>query len=1048
MNINQISSWSIRNPIPTLVLFIVLTVAGLISFTKLRVNQFPDVDLPVVAVTVVQPGAAPTELETQVTRLIEDSVSGLGQVKHINSTVNDGVSTTAIEFQLGMDLEKATNDVRNAVSSTRQSLPADVQEPIVQRIEFTDQPMVSFVIRAPSMNAEQLSWFVDNDVAKRLLSVKGVGKVSRDGGVSREIRIKLDPGKLAGLGVTASQVSQALKATNANLPGGRGEIGGREQAMRTVGSASSLDDLRETRITLGNGRTVRLAELGEVVDEWSEPRGIARYNGKEVVGFAVTRTKGASEIDVYNGVMAAVKAMDEAHPEITVERVVSTTDDLHNSYDASVEALALGALLAVFVVWLFLRDWRATMVTAVAMPMSLIPTFWVMDLTNQSLNVVTLLALSLTVGILVDDAIVEIENIVRHIREGKKPYPAAIEAADEIGLAVVATTATLVAVFAPTGFMPGVVGEFFKSFAIACCVSVLFSLLVARTLTPLMGAYLLRSNQGKEHDEPFWMPGYQRLLNWSLDHKIIVCVIAGAWFLFSGFLAGQLPSDFIPVEDRAQSNLSVELPPGATLKETDAVVGQLTAILMKRKEVSSVYASIGSATTSFGPGGNSSAGEVRKASLTVNLVPKGKRKLSQQKFEAEIGDTLRAVPGARVGFGLQGGGGGATSITLVGDDPVRLQEAAARVEREMRGIEGLANVYSSSNLVRPEILITPKPEKAALMGVSAASISSVARVATLGDADQLLPKFNLTDRQIPIRVMLREDARRRLDVISNLQVPTSTGTTVPMSAVADVSFGAGPNQISRLDRRRAVTINGELVGVTLGEVSQKVAKLPAMQSLPEGVQQAQSGDVEGLIELATGFLFAIVTGIVLMYVVLVLLFRSFAHPITILLGLPLAFGGAFAALLISGKALSMPALIGMIMLTGIAAKNSILLVEYAIEAMKRGMKRRDALLDSARKRARPIVMTSVAMGAGMLPIAAGLGAGVEFRSPMAVAVIGGLITSTLLSLIFVPVVFGLIDRARNWSLKLIGRRFTPEGKAEDDREQNLLNGRPQPTLGD
>ena len=695
MNLNRISSWSIRNPIPTIVLFMVLTIAGLISFGKLRVNQFPDVDLPVVAVTVVQPGAAPTELETQVTRLIEDSVSGLGQVKHINSFVNDGVSTTSIEFQLGVDLEKATNDVRNAVSSTRSNLPADVQEPVVQRIEFTDQPMISYVIRAPSMNAEELSWFVDNDVAKRLLAVKGVSKVQRDGGVSREIRIKLDPAKLASLRVTAAEVSSALKATNANLPGGRGEVGGAEQAMRTVGSAGSLEDLKNTRIRLNDGRSILLSQLGDIVDEWAEPRGVARFNGKEVVGFAVVRSKGASEIQVYKSVEAAVAQLEKDHPEISVERVVSTTDDLKNSYDASVEALALGALLAVAVVFLFLRDWRATLVTAFAMPMSLIPTFWVMDLTNQSLNVVTLLALSLTVGILVDDAIVEIENIVRHIREGKKPYPAAIEAADEIGLAVVATTATLVAVFAPTGFMPGVVGEFFKCFAIACCVSVLFSLLVARTLTPLMGAYLLRSNQGKEHDEPFWMPGYLRALNWSLDHKIIVCIIAGLWFLFSGFLASQLPGDFIPVEDRAQSNLTVELPPGSTLRETDAVVGRLSAILAKRPEVESIYSSIGSATTSFGPGGNSSAGEVRKATVTVNLVPKGKRRLSQQKFEAEMGDQLRQVPGARISFGLQGGGGGATSITLVGEDPVRLQEAASRVEREMRGVSGLSNVYSS-----------------------------------------------------------------------------------------------------------------------------------------------------------------------------------------------------------------------------------------------------------------------------------------------------------------------------------------------------------------
>ncbi len=1029
---NTISSWSIRNPIPTILLFIVLTIAGLFGYSKLRVNNFPDVDLPVVAVTVVQAGAAPTEMESQVTRIIEDSVSGLGQVRHITSTVNEGVSTTAIEFQLGVNLEKATNDVRNAVAGTRSDLPADVQEPIVQRIEFTGQPIVNYVIRAPSMSPEQLSWFVDNDVAKRLLSINGVGQIQRDGGVNREIRIKLDPGKLAGLGVSASQVSNALRATNINLPGGRGEIGGQEQAMRTVGSARTLEDLRNTRIDLPNGGTVRLADLGEVADEWSEPRGRARFDGQEVVGFGVARSKGSSEVSVSKAIQAAIDKLDAEHPEITIERVTSTTDNLNHSFEASVEAILLGALLAVFVVWLFLRDWRATIITALAIPLSLLPTFWIMDMLGQSLNVVTLLAISMTVGILVDDAIVEIENIVRHIRDGKKPYPAAIEAADEIGLAVVATTATLVAVFAPTGFMPGVVGQFFKSFAIACVVSVLFSLLVARTLTPLMGAYMLRGDQGKAHKDPFWMKGYLKALNWSLDHKIIVVVLAVIWFGFSGFLASKLPSDFIPAEDAAQSSLTVELPPGSTLDETDRVVGQVTAALQRRPEVASIYSSIGSAQTSGG-GGNSSAGEVRRASLTVNLVPKGDRKLSQKQFETDIGPVLRSIPGARVSLAETGGGNSSVmSISLVGDDPTVLETTAGKVETEMRGISGLNNVFSTASLVRPEILIRPKPDQAALLGVSASDISQVARVATLGDAEQLLPKFNLADRQIPIRVMLVQDARERMDVIANLRVPTSTGAAVPLSAVADITFGAGPNQINRLDRRRTASIQAEMTTLTLGEASTKVRQLPSMQALPAGVSEAPNGNLESLQELGSGFMFALLTGLVLMYVVLVLLFKNFFHPLVIQWALPLAFGGAFALLLASNMSLSMPALIGMIMLMGIAAKNSILLVEYAVESMKRGMVRRDALLDAAHKRARPIIMTTVAMGAGMAPIALGLGVGVEFRQPMAVAVIGGLLTSTVLSLLFIPVVFGLMDRFSNWLVKHFGRYFRPDGKEEDE----------------
>jgi len=440
--------------------------------------------------------------------------------------------------------------------------------------------------------------------------------------------------------------------------------------------------------------------------------------------------------------------------------------------------------------------------------------------------------------------------------------------------------------------------------------------------------------------------------------------------------------------------------------------------------VQSVFSSIGSATVSFGSSaGGSGAGEVRKANLTINLVGRWDRKLSQQQFEREVGQAMKAIPGARIQFGSAGSGSGLMRIAIVGDDPRALEPAAARLEREMRALPGLANVASSSALVRPEILITPKPDVAALQGVSAGSISQAARVATLGDADQMLPKFNLGDRQIAIRVMLAEEARSDLSVIENLKVPTASGGSVPLSAVADITFGAGPNLIERLDRRRVATITAELSGAALSEATTAVNELPAMKELPAGVEQQLTGDAESNQELATGFAFALLTGIMLMYVVLVLLFGSFFHPVVILAALPVSFGGAFFALLITDKSLSMPALIGMIMLTGIAAKNSILLVDYVIIAMKQGMPRREALMDAAHKRARPIIMTTMAMGLGMLPIAAAIGEGTAFRSPMAIAVIGGLITSTGLSLLFVPVVFSLVDGVKTRLERFMSRRF-------------------------
>jgi HAE1 family hydrophobic/amphiphilic exporter-1 len=1033
MDLSRISSWSIRNPIPIALLFVVLTVMGLVGFANLRVNQFPDIDYPFVIVTVVEPGAAPTEMETQVTRLVEDSLAGIGQVKHINSTIVEGASTTFIEFQIGVDTEKATNDVRNAVSTVRVNLPPDIQDPIVQRLETSGVPISYYVVRAPKLNPEQLSWFIDNDIAKQVLAIKGVAEVDRQGGVRREIEIKLDPAKLASLGVTAAQVSQQLKVNNINLPGGRGDVGGQEQAIRTLGSRTSLDDFRLMRINLPNGTSVRLSDLGTIDDQWAEQRGIARYDGKEVAGFDVTRSQGSSEVEVTGHVRETIEKLRQLHKDMSFEEVTSTTDNLKRSYDASVEALLLGAGLAVFVVWLFLRDFRATIVTAVAMPLSLIPTFGIMAMFNQSLNAVSLLALSLTIGILVDDAIVEIENIVRHMREGKQAYPAAMEAADEIGLAVVATTATLLAVFAPTGFMPGITGQFFKSFAFAACVSVFFSLVVARTMTPLLAAYLLRAKSAREEDKPFWMDGYLGVLRWSLDgfwQGAVIIAIGTVFFFGSIALLAVIPQDTIPTGDQGQSTLSISLPPGATLADTDAVAQRLTQIIEARPEVAHVYATIGSAT-SFGLSGGGSSGEVRTGTLIIKLVPRGQRSMTQQQFERMIGPQLQTVPGARVQFGFAGGGGGIYGVTLAGDDPVALARTMDELEREMRGIPGMSNVVSSAALVRPEIQITPKPEQAALLGVSSADISSVARVATLGDVDQLLPKFNLPDRQIPIRVVLADQARSRLDVIQNLQVPTKTGASVPLQAVANVNFGAGPDQITRQDRRRSATIQAELGTLTIQQAELAVKGLPVMKHLPPTVFEAANQQTEFFTELIAGFAFALGTGVLLMYVVLVLLFRSFADPLTIQFALPLSFGGAFILLLLTGQALSMPAFIGIIMLMGIAAKNSILLVDYAIMSMRAGMSRHDALIDASRKRARPIVMTTVAMAAGMVPIALGLGTGSEFRKPMAIAVIGGLMTSTLLSLVFIPVMFVIVDSVgdkigRTFRIRAQGKEETPE----------------------
>jgi HAE1 family hydrophobic/amphiphilic exporter-1 len=1032
---NNISRWAIKNPIPVILLFLLLTLAGISGFSSMRINDSPDVDLPLVLISAGRPGAAPTELETQVTRLIEDSVAGLGQVRHISSTVGDGFSSTMIQFELGVDHERVTNDVRNAMANLQSSLPQDMQIPNVTRIDISGDALITYVVQAPTLTPEQRSWFVDHDVSRALLAIKGIGEVNRQGGVDREIQVALDPDRLAARGVTAAQVSQALQSANADLPGGRVTVSGSERAIRTLGAANTIDQLRETRVQLGNGETVRLADLGDVEDRWAEPRTRARFNSQEVVTFNMVRSRGASEVKVAEKVRKEIEKLDKAHPEIKIVELTSSVKYVEQSYYASLEALGLGAVLAVLVVLLFLRDWRATFLAAVAIPMSLIPTFAVMAPLGQSLNGITLLALSLTVGILVDDAIVEIENIVRHMRGGKSPYAAAMEAADEIGLAVVATTFTIVAVFAPVGFMAGIVGQFFKAFALAACVSVLFSLVVARMLTPLMGAYMLKAHN-KPDTDPFWMAPYLRALDWALGHKIVVALLAIPMLVGTVFLAMHLPFEFQPPADRGRAPFSIELPPGATLDETDAIAQRVARTLEARPEVTGVYASVGN-------------DGVNHARVTADLTAKGER-ISQRDFSRQMVDQFKAIPGARIGAGGNNGGGpsdgSSFTLRLVGDNGPQLEAAARAVEAQMRGVHGLANVVNTAAIARPEIIVTPKPDQAARAGVSAGAISQAVRVATIGDIDQSLPKYNLGDRQVPIRLRLTDDARENMSVLETLQVPSSHGGSVPLNAVADVKFGAGPSQISREDRSRVAEITAELDGVTVGDASKAVHALSAVKTLPPGVREAAAGDVEFIQEMLAGFALAIATGILLMYVVLVLLFRSFAHPVTIMFALPLAIGGAFLLLVLAKSSFSLATLIGILMLMGIAAKNSILLVEYAIMAMKGGMTRQEALTDAAHKRARPIIMTTVAMAAGMMPVALGFGADVEFRAPMAIAVIGGLITSTFLSLLYIPVVFVFMDMLKNWSSKIMDKMFRHQHAVPDHGQHGQGHGpaAPQP----
>ncbi|MFD1703246.1 efflux RND transporter permease subunit [Methylopila henanensis] len=1026
----NVSAWSIRKPIPPLVLFVVLTAIGLFSFASLPVTRMPNIDLPLVSVTITQTGAAPTELELQVTKRVETTVAGLAGVKHITSSISDGVSMTMVEFQLETEVDRAVNDVRDAVTKIRSELPQSIEEPLIQRIDVEGMAIATYAAYAPAMTPEELSWFVDDRIVRALQGVRGVSQVRREGGVDREIRVALDPARLQALGVTSADVNAQLRATNVDLAGGRGQVGTQEQTVRTLAGALTVERLAATRISLPGGREVRLSDLGTVRDGAAEPRAAARLDGKPIVSFGIYRAKGFSDVVVAE---AAQKKLDEfsaAHPEVALTLIDTTVRYTKADYESAMHTLIEGAALAVVVVFLFLRDFRATLISALAIPLSILPTFWVMEALGFSLNGVSLLAITLVTGILVDDAIVEIENIVRHMRTGKSAYRASIEAADEIGLAVVATTATIIAVFMPVSFMGGIAGQYFKQFGITVAVAVAFSLLVARLITPLLAAYFLRDHGAQEERDGLIMRFYTRLLAWSVRWRFVTVGAGVALFVGSIMLAGLLPSGFLPENDTSRSILKIELPPGSTLAQSEEVGQRITALLKARPEVASVYAAIGSDAAG---GMVVATGEVRKGVLIINLKPRSERALTQKRFEAEIRDDLAKIPDIRTNFGNDGGQR-EFSLIVSGADGEAVEKAAVELEKQTRAsVPGLLNVVSTAAIDRPEIRIVPKLDEAAELGVSVAQIAETVRIATIGDIEQNLAKFSAVDRQIPIRVQLDEAARTDISTFENLRVRRDAGGSVPLSAVAEVSFGKGPTSLDRYDRDRRVALEGDLApGVALGTALEAVKALPAAKNLPEGVTLKEFGDVEIMNEVFSGFAIAMAAGVLLVFAVLVLLFADVVQPVTILMSLPLSIGGALIALLITGNSVSLPVVIGFLMLMGIVTKNAILLVDFAIEEIARGVDRTAALVDAGRKRARPIVMTTVAMAAGMVPSALALGEGGAFRAPMAIAVIGGLLASTVLSLVFVPAVFTIMDDLRRLFVRIFGRFVGPKDEPGDE----------------
>jgi HAE1 family hydrophobic/amphiphilic exporter-1 len=1030
----RLSSWGIRNPVPVTILFVALSLLGIASFVLLPVKGQPSVVLPIVVVTVTENGAAPAQMEAQITRPVEDAVAGVAGIKHISSTVVQGASTTTIEFVLGTDLQKVTDQVRSNVDQARVNLPRDIDPPVVTRVDMDDNPLLTYAVSAPTLSDTDLSWFIDNTVAREIQAVKGVGHVYRAGGIDQQVNITLDPDRMAALGATAPQVNEALRAFTNDVPGGRAAVGGRETTIRVEGMSQSVDTLRNLSIPLGGGRYARLSDVADVGMGAAEERGFARLNNRPTVAIRVTSTKGFSEVEMDQKVRAKIAEIGKQHPEVRFSKILSQVDDTKRSFDSTIHVLIEGMLLAALVVFLFLRDWRSTLISAVAMPLSLLPTFIGMLLFGFTLNQVTMLSLTLVIGILVDDAIVEIENIQKRIERGQRPYQAAMEGADAIGLAVIACTMTIVVVFTPVSFMNTFVGQFFKEFGVTVALSVMFSLLVARLLTPLLAAYFL-SPSHKPEPERRMPPFYRSLLGWALAHKWLSAGFGALFFIGSLGLAAMTSKAFMPTEDPGYLFLTVDGPPGSTAQSMSNAVTQTTRLLLSKPDVESVFANIGG-NTQYG-------GQLSSGDITVKL--KDRRSMSTDAFKRSIRDQLRGIADARIT--TSGGWGGAdVTMILASQDGAALLRVQTDLLHQMRGLKEVREPRPDPPPAATELVIRAKTDEAARLNVTTEAIASVARVATIGDIDANVAKFNMGDRLIPIRVRLPLTSSSDLTTIGNLRVPTADGSTTPLSSVATIGFEPGPAQVVRFDRERRASVNADLNGVPLGAALEAINKLPVMKHLPAGVHQAQQGDQEAFIELFTGMVAAMFAGVAMIYAVLVLLFRSFFKPAIILSTLPFCLGGAFFALLITNLSLSLPSMIGILMLLGIAGKNSILLVEFAIEDERAGQSRTEALMNACRERSRPIIMTTVAMAAGMLPTALGVGEGAAFRQPMAVAVIGGLISSTALSLVLVPVVYEIFDNIEKWLGPAFGRLITPREAAERKEERDELFGYPRPAV--
>jgi HAE1 family hydrophobic/amphiphilic exporter-1 len=1060
-----ISDFAIKRPIVTVVVMLALVIFGIFALVNLDVDEFPDLTNPIVFVSVPYPGASPGQVEQEVVERMEEAFGSLSGIDEIRSTSLDGFATIIVQFVFGKDPDQAVQDVRDAVSGIRNDLPAEMKEPVLRKFDPNDLPIVSLVLASDRLSTPELTLIADPGITRSLRGINGVAQVTVAGGVDREISVDIRPADMAAAGVTVAQVVSAVEAQSLAAP--VGQIEGRltEQAIRLRGRLQNPEDFAQLVVSGHNGQLIRLNQVADVRDGTAEQRTLALYNGQVAVGIDITKSKGASTTKVSDAVKAAIAKLQPALPRgVRIEVVRDAGERVRQSVRNVEEALIEGALLTVFVVFLFLNSWRSTVITGLALPVSVLSSFIAVQACGFTLNTMSLLGLSLAIGILIDDAIVVRENIVRHVEMGKDHVEASHAGTNEIAMAVAATTFSIVAVFAPVAFMQGIAGQWFKPFALTIACAVLVSLFVSFSLDPMLSAYwpdpqleaherknviaraLDRFNQWFDRQAD----RYKGVIAWALDHRLaILAIVAVAFF---GAIALQVlfgGGGFIPESDRSEINLALQTPPGSNLNYTSIKAREVASIARRHPQVAYTYTSIGSSTGS---------GDVDTGSVYIKLVPKKKRDVSQQELARQIRHEAQRIGGATVALSQGGPGGNQKQIQvqLRGQDMPTLTRAALAIETEMRKVPGATDIDLSTRGERPELEIQLNRGLAGTLGLTTAQVAQSLRPAFAGvDAGDWIDPLGKT-RDVTVR--LAPEARANLTDIEKLPLMVTGGAAtagagaaamggapaggsstqggapdlIPLGQVATIVRSTGPAQIDHLDRDKVVTVGANVEGRSLSEVTRDLNRRMRGIQIPPGVTLSQGGDVKNQSDVFTKIFAALGLAVLLMYLILVVQFGSFLDPLAILLSLPLSLVGVVLMLLITGDTMNLMSLIGVILLMGIVAKNAILLIDFAKWNHEQGMPLREALIEAGRVRLRPILMTTVALIAGMIPVAIGAGEGADFRAPLGRAVIGGTITSTLLTLLVIPTIYEILVDVREKIRGLFQRkshvRLRPESE--------------------